>query len=100
MPPFDIKKAWAALIERTEHPLAPIIVQEAYTNTDRLGRMLGSSPNTDKNKARAYMEKLLSNWTDEELNRICSEPEFVAALASMLCDSIKSYTRETTLDSI
>lgn len=83
---FDIKRAWANAIQITGNPLAPVLMQEAYSRTEQLGELL--VPCADRDKAAEYLKRLTIDFTDEEFNKIAGEPEFIIALASMLSTSL------------
>ena len=83
---FNIKKAWANAIEKTGNPLAPVLLQEAFGRVEQIGTML--APICDQQKVEVYSQRLMGSWTDEELNAITAEPEFIMALAGMLSESL------------
>lgn len=93
---FDIKRAWARLMELHENPLMPIIMQEAYGAVDKLGQAMARK--ADKAKVHEYWTKLTSAWPEDydsdELETVSAEPEFIIALAGMLCESLRGYVRE------
>ena len=51
---------------------------------------------TKKPQVDDVCNKLMSAWSDEELEKISSKPEFIIALCSMLSASIIDYVREST----
>lgn len=83
---FDIKRAMCNAIEIYEHPLAGIILDQAYGKVNQLGKML--SAKVDKAMVHEYTKRLMEGFSDEELNRIAGKPEFVVAVASMLSESL------------
>lgn len=91
---MDIKKAWAKLIEQSENPLMPLILQEAYGKVDKLGQAMAAK--ASRAKVSEYWEKLTSAWPeeDDELEEISGDPEFIIALAGMLCESLREYVRK------
>lgn len=94
---FDIRKAWLKLIEATNNPMASFNIEGAYKFTQAVGEMLASK--ADIHKVQVYTEALMSFWPDEdELDRVCYEPEFVMALCGMLCESLVSYVRKVSGD--
>lgn len=91
---FDFRRAFVKLIERTGDPVAPIKLQEAHRYANAVGKMLARQ--SKQANVTVYTEALLSFWPDEdELTPICGKPEFICALASMLCTSLERYAVET-----
>jgi hypothetical protein len=91
---FDFKRAFATLVQRTEDPLGPIKLQEAYRWADRVGKMLAHT--TKLSEVITYRDALLSFWPDnDELNKICGSPAFVMAVAGIFSQALVNYARET-----
>jgi len=94
---MDIKKAWVHLIEHSGNPLMPFILQEAYGKVDKLGQAMAAR--ASKAKVSEYWEMLTSAWEDDdELEEISGDPEFIIALAGMLCESLRGYVRKVSND--
>jgi len=89
-----IKRAWPKLIVATEDPLAPIRLNDTYTQVNRLGKMLSNQ--TTAIDSEKIAEKFLSSWSYAELEQLSNEPEFIVALCSLLCESIRGYVIKVT----
>ncbi len=93
---FDIKRAWTRLMELHENPLMPIILQEAYGKLDKLGQAMASRG--DRRRVSEYWDKLTQAWPEDgetdEFEEVSSDPDFIIALAGMLCESLRSYVRK------
>lgn len=92
---FDIKKAFARLIETTEDPLAPIRMQKAYGAIADLGQMMAGQ--CDAVKVSKYVDYMTQEWSNE-INKVCHEPEFIMALCGMLSESLVTYARKVAGD--
>ena len=88
---FNVKTAIVRLIERTNNPFAPVILQETHNNANRLADML--RPEADQAKAEAYLERLLAHFEDDE--EFSSDPAFILCVCGMLMEAIVTYTVET-----
>ena len=89
---MNIKRAFATSIEQTGNPLAPIILHEAYGNVDRLARLM--APIAGKKEVTDYQLRLMASFTDEELGKIASTPNFIMALCGLLATSLVDYGRK------
>lgn len=94
---FNIKKAFAGAIEATQDPLAPIKLQDLHKYAAAVGRML--VPCSSTHEVRELSDKLLKNFTNEELNT--PNPTFVIALCACLTEALvllgRSYADDPTL---
>jgi hypothetical protein len=91
---MKINEQWAKLIEQTGNPTAPLIVQEASSAVDRLGRLMAgmSSPEV----VNRYCDQLCTAWDDlDDIEQVCYKPDFVMALAAMLIESLKGWKDNT-----
>lgn len=88
-PELKFKQRFIALIERTDNPLAPLIIQAAHNANERLGPLL--APLADREATKALTSKMMSSWSDEEMNALSTKPELVIALASMLNTAIAGW---------
>lgn len=80
----------AASIEVTGDPVAPLILQEAYTALNRLGKLMpqaGAKPE----KVEALTSSLLDAWSESEIEEIASTPDFIMSVAAILSISLKSW---------
>jgi len=84
-----VKRAWPKLIEATDHPLAPIILQDAHNSVSRLGPLMASQ--TDFETVQKLIESLLAHFTEADLEEVCHTPAFVMALSGMLQSAIEAY---------
>lgn len=91
----DIRDKMCALMEATEHPLAPQVFQDAYAAVQRLGPIMVGVGDLAQGqiKTNQYMTTMLGAWTEEELNRVSATPEFIVALSGMLCASLEAYAK-------
>jgi hypothetical protein len=83
-----IKDQWVRLIEHTDDGIAPMVVQEAYTAINRLGKLMAGVSNPAI--VEGYQTKLLTAW-DGTPEADCYKAEFVMALAAMLGRSLKGW---------
>src|SRR5215475_8139635 len=90
---IDIAKAWAALIARTENPLAPVLLQRIFGDLDNLGKMLAKD--ADKQKTTEYSERLLKDFGDTEIETICDHSEFIIAVTSVMMSALPGYVKAT-----
>lgn len=97
MKEFNRGKAWVAMIKSTEDPNAPQIVERAYGAAQGLGRLL-AGPKVDEAKVHEYTDRLMKDWSGPEMNKVCSEPEFLMALCGMLAEGLVTYTRKLAGD--
>lgn len=84
----DIKAAWAYLMKLTNDPLAPIHLQNTYAQADKLGQCLAGCAN--QAQAQAIKDRLLSDFEDPELDDLTATPEFIIAVASLLCGALQA----------
>jgi hypothetical protein len=80
----------ANAIRKTENPLAPMIIQDAYGAVDRLAKMLVAGK-LDRSLVEAHKIELLSAFTDDELKAYSKRPEFLLALCAMLITALMDY---------
>lgn len=85
----EFKRKFAAAIEATNHPLAPIILQDAHSAISHLATMLAVEPL--KEETDSIINSLLSSWPDEQLDILASQPQFIIALSTLLVGAIESY---------
>lgn len=88
---MNYQEAWGRAIEDTQDPMAPFVLQEAYAKVSRLGRMLTACCTAEE--VAEIQEELLSAWTEEGMNAVGGRPQFIVALAAILCSSLESYGR-------
>jgi hypothetical protein len=88
---LNIKRAFIQLIERFDSPLAPIQVQSTYAAIQSLGPTLAGNANEAETQALA--ERLMKDFSDEEMERISGSPELVLALMGVLQQSLVDLTR-------
>lgn len=91
-----IKAAFPALIEATNDSLAPVKLQSAHGAVNSVSRMLAKMPGASEEQANEIMNKLASNWTEQEIEVISSEPNFIIALAGMLTVALENFVIKTT----
>lgn len=87
-----IKERVVHLIEITQNPMAPIHLQELYIACMRVGQML--TVLTDRATATELQNRLLLDFSNEELNELSSKPEFIIALSACLVASIEGFIRQ------
>lgn len=85
----------ALLIERTQNPIAPIIVDKAYAAVNALGELCASIE-PDKAKHEEMLDKLTSAWPEAELDHILNSPQAVCALCAMLAESLLGMVKGLT----
>ncbi len=82
----------AGLMERTDNPVAPIIMQNLATAINSAGVLFDCT----NEAVMACQERLLKDFPDNpELNQLSSSPEFITALLIMLKTSIIRFTAES-----
>lgn len=86
-----INHKFVAVIEATENPMAPIILQEAYSGVSKTGKLFASISN--KEMVATITERLLKDFPDKEIDKLCSTPEFIMSLCGLLSQSLLSYGR-------
>lgn len=86
----EFKRKFCKMIEATEHPLAPIILQYAYSNIGHLATLL-AAPGSTKVETEQLTERFLRDFSDDQLEALSARPAFIIALCSLLAASIESY---------
>jgi len=76
----------AAIIKRTQDPLAAVKIERCASAIETLGALLSGI--TNKQAVNACSKALMDLWTDEELDLLSGKPEFVVALCAMLTESL------------
>jgi FMN-dependent NADH-azoreductase len=76
-----INQIHVALIERTNYPLAPIVMQQVADATESYAKMLAGISN--KEKVHELTDKLLQAFSDDH-DPVFYSPEFNMALSAML----------------
>lgn len=96
---MEIGEMQKRLIERTQNPLASILVQDAATSVRKLHINLLIEEGSTKEKVKELTERMSSVFgSEEELNKIAKTPEFVSALCLMLYTSIQEFVISKTQD--
>lgn len=86
-----LKQKFINVIKTTNNPLAPIILQEAYSSIGQLGKMLSTASN--QATVTTITDRLLRDFPDQEINDLCSTPEFLMSLSGLLAQALLSYSR-------
>jgi len=88
---MDMRRKFAAAIEATQDPLAPIVLNQLYSSTERVGRMFASNDGVNKEEVLQYTARLLKNFPDRKIDKISATPEFIIALCGMLSSALIGY---------
>jgi len=75
------------MIEATGNPVAPMIVQDLYNALCTTRHIFPCS----KADVVACEERLMKDFTDEEINVLSIQPEFITALAILLKASLVRF---------
>lgn len=92
----DIRKLMTSAIERTENPVAPIIMQEAYSAVNKLAKLMTPIAESQA-EVEIYSERLLREFSDAELNKIGGDPAFVIALCALLTQSLIEFAKSNVV---
>lgn len=90
MSQHPIKRFVIHTITRLENPMAPILLNGLYQHTDAVGRMLAAIG--DESQVHALTKRLLSDFTDDELATLASDPNFLIALLSNVAECIREFS--------
>ncbi len=85
------------VIAKTNDPFMAMRVQDAYTKNEALGKAMADHV-VNKASVQAITDRLLKDFPDAELDKLCEQPEFVVALCGMLNQSILAYVRRLIHD--
>lgn len=88
----SINHKFTKAIEATNNPLAPIILQEAYGRANQVGAMLSCV--ASKAEVQSIADRLLKDYSDVEIDKLCATPEFIIALCGLLTNALLAYARE------
>ena len=75
-----------AVMRACGDPLAALKLEQLYSALIAVRRMLSQA--TDPKKTKALQNRLLQDFSDTELNAICSTPDFIKALIGLLACSL------------
>lgn len=78
----------AKVIGRTQDPLAPVKMQQAYMGLEALGKMMATA--TSKEEVERMSERLLSDFP-AQMDKESVDPAFICALCALLQQSLVGY---------
>lgn len=88
------KKLFIAAVEKTDNPLAPIILSDSFDAVVKLGKLM--TPMSDKACCQQMIDNMLKAFTDDDLNTDGGDPNFICALCLLLVTSLEHFGRNLT----
>ena len=77
----DYKEKTINLIKKTNSSVAPLALHSFESGVERFAKVI--APMCDQSSTHIFQNRLLKDFSDEELNTISKSPEFILAILSM-----------------
>lgn len=90
-----MKDIFIGLIEKTNDPTAPVIINKVFENCERLAKML--VPFGNNAEVQKMTDKLLQAFSKTD-DSFAHDPNFIIALCALLVQSIIEYARSVAND--
>jgi hypothetical protein len=79
------------LCEKTNNPLAPIILHKFENDVEKMASLV-LVPLCKEDKTNTLSERLLKDFSNEELKTVSSDPNFLLALLAIVKESTIMFT--------
>lgn len=87
----DYRDRAIRLIRKTDNPVAPLLLHSFENGVEKMAQMI--APLCSEEQSNLYRERLLKDFSDEELERMSGDPNFILALLAMVKQSTIDFIK-------